>query len=161
MKEGVLIMVVEKGEKIKDFTLIDQNEKEINLANLEGKKVLLSFHPLAFTSVCTKQMKGLDDNYKQFEKLNTVPLGVSVDAQPSKTAWAEKLGLENLKILADFHPKGQLAKELGIYVKEEGFSGRANILLDEEGKVLWTKVYELTELPDLDEVISAVKKFDN
>ena len=105
-------------------------------------------------------MKALEDNYEQFEKLNTVLLGISVDAQPSKTAWAETLGLENLKILADFHPKGQLAKELGVYINEEGFSGRANILLDKNRKVLWTKVYELSELPDLDEVISAVKKYE-
>jgi len=154
------MMVVKKGKKIKDFTLVDQNEKEINLAEFEGKKVLLSFHPLAFTSVCAQQMKALDDNYEQFEKLNTVPLGISVDAQPSKTAWAETLELKNLKILADFHPKGKLARRLGVYVKEEGFSGRANILLNEKRRVLWAKVYKLTELPDLDEVISAVKKFD-
>ena len=153
-------MVVEKGKIIKDFTLVDQNEKEISLADFEGKKVLLSFHPLAFTSICAKQMKALEDNYEQFEKLNTVLFGISVDAQPSKTAWAETLGLKNLKILADFHPKGQLAKELGVYEKEEGFSGRANILLDEKGKVLWSKVYELSELPDLEEVISTVKNFE-
>ena len=153
-------MVVEKGKKIKKFNLVDQNEKEISLTDFKGKKVLLSFHPLAFTSVCAKQMKALDDNFEQFEKLNTVPMGISVDAQPSKTAWAETLGLKNLKILAYFHPKGQLAKEMGVYEKEEGFSGRANILLDEKGKVLWSKVYELSELPDLEEVISTVKNFE-
>ncbi|MFW5980706.1 MAG: redoxin domain-containing protein [Halanaerobiaceae bacterium] len=150
-------MVVEKGRQINDFTLMDQNENEVSLSDFNGKKVLLSFHPLAFTSVCAKQMQALDDNYERFEKLNTVPLGISVDAQPSKTAWAETLGLKNLQILADFHPKGKLAKELGVYIEEEGFSGRANIIIDEKGEVIWTKVYELSQLPDVEEVISAVK----
>ena len=150
-------MVIEKGKKLEDFTLTDQYENEVSLSDLAGKKVLLSFHPLAFTSVCAKQMQALDDNYQRFEKCNTVPLGISVDAQPSKTAWSESLGLENLKMLADFHPKGELAKNLGVYVGEEGFSGRANILLDEEGKVIWTKVYELSELPDLKEVFQILE----
>lgn len=153
-------MVVKKGENIKGFNLIDQYEKENNLTDFDGKKVLLSFHPLAFTSVCATQMRNLDDNYKQFEEMNIVPLGISVDAQPSKAAWAESLELKNIKILSDFHPKGQLARELGIYLENAGFSKRANILLDEKGKVLWVKVYDPSELPDIDEVISIVKKFD-
>ena len=150
-------MVVEKGKKVEDFTMVNQHEEKVSLSDFRGQKVLLSFHPLAFTSVCAKQMRALDDNFEQFQELNTVPLGISVDAQPSKTAWSESLELDNLQMLADFHPKGELAKKLGVYIEEEGFSGRANILLNEEGEVIWTKVYELSELPDLDEVIEAVK----
>ena len=150
-------MVIEKGKKLEGFTLTDQYENEVSLSDFAGKKVLLSFHPLAFTSICAQQMQALDDNYERFKKLNTVPLGISVDAQPSKTAWSESLDLENLKILADFHPKGELARELGVYVEEEGFSGRANILLDEAGQVIWTKVYELSQVPDLKEVFEVIE----
>ncbi len=145
------------GEKIDNFTLPDQDENEVSLKDFKGKKVLLSFHPLAWTGVCTKQMEALDNNYSTFDENNTVPLGLSVDPVPSKKAWAEDMGLSNLKILADFWPHGDLAKDLGIFIEESGISARVNILLDEEGKVKWFKVYDIPQLPDIDEVLEEVK----
>jgi len=145
------------GEKIDNFTLPDQDENEVSLKDFKGKKVLLSFHPLAWTGVCTKQMEALDNNYSTFDENNTVPLGLSVDPVPSKKAWAEDMGLKDLKILADFWPHGDLAKDLGIFIEESGISARVNILLDEEGKVKWFKVYDIPQLPDIDEVLEEVK----
>lgn len=68
------------------FMMFDQNKNEINSEHLKGKKVLLSFHPLAWTGVCAKQMQSLEQNYEHFQKLNVVPLGVSVNSVPSKKA---------------------------------------------------------------------------
>lgn len=150
-------MAITKNEKIKDFTLKNQNDEKVNLSDFEGKKVLLSFHPLAWTGVCTKQMKALEKNYEIFEENNTVPLGLSVDPQPSKKAWAEDMGLEKLEILSDFWPHGELAKKLDIFVEKLGFSGRVNILLDESGNVVWVKEYKIGQLPDIDEVLTKVK----
>ncbi len=127
------------GEKIDNFNLPDQDGNEVSLSDLEGKNVLLSFHPLAATGVCTKQMKALDENYSTFEENNTIPLGISVDPVPSKKAWADDMGLENLKILSDFWPHGELAQNFDIFLENDGISGRVNILLDEEGKVIWYK----------------------
>ncbi|MBM7556799.1 redoxin domain-containing protein [Halanaerobacter jeridensis] len=153
-------MTVEVGTKINDFTLTDHNENEVNLSDLEGQKVLLSFHPLAFTSVCANQMQGLEANYEELEELNIVPLGISIDAVPAKKAWAEELGLEKLQLVSDFWPHGGLAKELGIFRDEDGFSERANILLDENGEVIYSQVYEISELPDPQEIIDFVKGSD-
>jgi peroxiredoxin len=150
-------MTVKKGELVDNFSLVDQYEDEFELNDLKGMKVLLSFHPLAWTSVCTKQMKALDRNHKVFTDNNTLPLGISVDPVPSKKAWAEEMGLENLKILSDFWPHGELAKKLDLFIEKYGFSGRVNILLNKENEVIWAKEYELTELPDIDEVISVVE----
>lgn len=150
-------MAIKENENIKDFTLKNQNDEEISLTDFEEKKVLLSFHPLAWTSVCTKQMKELEENYEVFKENNTIPLGLSVDPQPSKKAWAEDMGLENLDILSDFWPHGDLSKELDIFIEKLGFSGRVNILLDESGKVIWVKEYEIGQLPDIDEVLTKVK----
>lgn len=75
-------MPIKVGDKAKDFTLKDQNGKELRLSELKGKKVLLSFHPLAWTSVCSKQMQSLEKNQAIFNKLNTVALGMSVDTVP-------------------------------------------------------------------------------
>ena len=150
-------MAINENEKIEEFTLKNQNDEEVNLSDFEGKKVLLSFHPLAWTSVCTKQMKALEKNYQTFENNNTVPLGLSVDPQPSKKAWAEDMDLENLEILSDFWPHGEFSKKLDIFIEKLGFSGRVNILLDKSRKVIWVKEYEIGELPDIDEVLTKVK----
>jgi peroxiredoxin len=92
------------GEKVGDFTLKDQHAKDFTLSEYAGKKVLLSFHPLAWTSVCAKQMQSLEENRESFEKNNTVTVGVSVDSSPSKKAWAKELKIENTRLLADFWP---------------------------------------------------------
>lgn len=146
------------GEKIDNFKLPDQDENEVSLKDYNGKKVLLSFHPLAWTGVCTKQMEALDRNYSIFEENNTVALGLSVDPVPSKKAWAEDMGLKELKILSDFWPHGDISKGLDIFIEESGISGRVNILLDEEGKVKWYKEYDIPELLDIGEVLEEVKK---
>ncbi len=146
------------GTKAPDFILDDQFDQEVSLSALEGKKVLLSFHPLAWTGVCTQQMQKLEEVHGQFEALNTVPFGMSIDASPSKKAWSESMGLKKLRMLADFWPHGGVAESLGIFRQNDGFSERANILIDENGKVAWVKVYEIRTLPDFGEILDFLKK---
>ena len=145
------------GRKAPDFVLRDQDGNPLDLADLRGRRVLLSFHPLAFTGVCTAQMKALERNMDRFARAGVAPFGISVDAQPSKQAWAKQMGLRRLRILADFHPKGAVAKRYGVYLDDKGISGRANVLLDEAGRVVWFKLYDLPQLPDLKEVFAAIK----
>ena len=144
------------GAKAPNFQLIDQKGKEVSLSDFRGKKVLLSWHPLAWTSVCTDQMRALDREYDRFLKKNTIPLGISVDPQPSKSAWAKVLSLSKLAALADFNPLGEVAKAYGLFSPDFGASKRANILIDEEGTVIWTKKYEVSQLPDVEEVFSQI-----
>jgi peroxiredoxin len=145
------------GATVKDFTLKDQNGQDFTLSAFKGKKVLLSFHPLAWTSVCAKQMQALEKNVKVFEKMGAVAVGISVDSVPCKTAWAKSLKVKKTRLLADFWPHGKIAASVGLF-RKEGFSERANILVDEKGKVSWIKVYPIRELPDIREVLAAIKK---
>ncbi|WP_031505316.1 peroxiredoxin [Pseudothermotoga hypogea] len=145
------------GSTAPDFTLKDQDGNLIQLSSLKGRKVLLSFHPLAWTSVCADQMKSLELAYEEFESLKVVPLGISVDPVPSKKAWADALGLKKLRILSDFWPHGEVAKAFGIFRDKDGFSERANVLIDEEGKVIWMKVYPIKQLPDVGEILSFLR----
>ena len=149
---------ISKGETAPDFTLKDQHGQDFKLADMKGKRVLLSFHPLAWTGVCTQQMKALEANYKTITSLNTIPVGLSVDAVPAKKAWADTMGLKQLRILADFWPHGGVARLYGLFREHGGTSERANVIVDEKGKVAWVKVYEISQLPDIDEVIGALKK---
>ncbi|MDD3626731.1 MAG: redoxin domain-containing protein [bacterium] len=152
------LKIISIGVPAPDFKIKNQNEKEVTLSEFKGKKVLLSFHPLAWTSVCRDQMLSLEKNYDIFEKFNTVPLGISVDSVPCKKAWAESMGLKHLQILADFWPHGTVAKLYENFIDKLGISGRANILVGKDGNVIWAKVYPIKELPNINEVIEAIKK---
>jgi len=149
---------LERGQTAPDFVLKDQGGKEFKLSSLRGKRVLLSFHPLAWTSVCAKQMQSLEANKDKFESLNTVPVGLSVDPVPTKKAWAENLGIKSVRLLSDFWPHGYVAKLYGIFREKEGFSERANIILDENGRIVFFKIYDLPQLPDIEEIIKVLRE---
>jgi len=147
-----------KGEMAPDFSLKGQDGQDFRLSVLRGRRVLLSFHPLAWTKVCAQQMQSLEANREAFGSMNTVSVGISVDAVPTKNAWAKELGIKETPLLADFWPHGQVARLYGIFRDKEGFSERANIILDERGKVVFIKIYEISQLPDINEIIGVLKK---
>lgn len=148
---------ISAGDKFSDFSLKNQKDIEINTVKFAGKKLLLSFHPLAWTDICTKQMQSLEANFETFQKLNTVALGFSVDAVPCKKAWAESIGVVKTDLLADFWPHGEIASRLGIFIERFGFSERANIIIDENRTAVFVKIYPLKELPDINEIIDFLK----
>ncbi len=148
-------MIVKKGDKVNlDYELRDQNSEKVNLSEVEGK-ILLSYHPLAFTSVCTDQMRDLEIYHDELEKRGVKAFGMSVDAHPSKAVWGLSIGVKKTPLLADFNPKGAVAKELGIYIEKAGISARANVLI-ENGVVIWSKEYDKPERPDMKEVLEAI-----
>ena len=147
-------MTIQVNQEAIDFTLKDQNKEDIKLSDLKGKKVILSWHPLAYTPVCTDQMRSLERNYDRIqEKGDTVVIGISVDPFPAKAKWADILDLKDIKIVSDFFPYAEVTKAYGLFNEENGASKRANVIIDEEGKVQWVKVYGGSELPDVEEVI--------
>lgn len=149
---------IKTGEKFADFTLKNHKDILISTGSLSGKKILLSFHPLAWTNICAKQMQSLEENYVIFSELNTVPLGLSIDSVPCKKAWAQSLGLEELDLLSDFWPHGKIASQLGIFIDKFGFSERANIIINEQKRVIFVKVYPIKELPDVQEILQFLEK---
>jgi peroxiredoxin len=141
------------GSQAPDFSLKDQNGKTVKLSSFKGKKILLSFRPLAWTSVCHDQMRLLEENHLSFDTVNTVALGIGVDSAPSNKAWAQSMDIKNTRLLSDFWPHGEVARAYGIFRDKDGFSERANIVIDEEQKVMFTKVYPTSQLPDLEEIL--------
>jgi peroxiredoxin len=149
---------IEIGDVFGDFSLKSHTEAVVDTATMAGKKILLSFHPLAWTEVCAKQMQSLEANFEAFQSLNTVPLGLSVDSVPCKKAWAMNLAIEKVDLLADFWPHGGIAAKLGIFIDKLGFSERANIILDEQRKAVFVKVYPIRELPEIQEILDFLKR---
>ncbi|MFA9454823.1 MAG: redoxin domain-containing protein [Candidatus Aminicenantaceae bacterium] len=146
-------MAIQVGNTAPDFRLKDNRGNETHLADYRGKRVLLSWHPLAWTSVCAAQMKSLEENKAAFAELNMVALGLSVDSVPSKNAWAKELGVAETRLLSDFWPHGGVAKAYGLFREEQGTSQRANVILDEAGQVVFVKVYDIPQLPDISEIL--------
>ncbi|MBN1434839.1 redoxin domain-containing protein [Candidatus Fermentibacterales bacterium] len=145
------------GEAI-DFELRDHHNEVLALSGeSKGRKVLLSFHPLAWTPVCRKQMMDLEASFEELESLGVLAVGISVDAWPSKHAWAREMGTRRLRLLSDFWPHGAVAGSLGLFRERDGISERANVLLDERLREVWRKVYPISEAPDLREVLEAIR----
>ena len=146
------------GAKAPDFSLKDQSGKTVKLSGLAGKRVLLSFRPIAWTAVCHDQMKSLEDNHAQLDQLNAVALGIGVDSVPSNKAWADSMAIKNTKLLSDFWPHGAVAKAYGVFRENDGFSERANIVIDENGKVIFARTYPISEQPDIEEIIKLLQR---
>ncbi len=150
--------MIKIGSTAPDFSLKDQNGKTVTLSKFKGKKVLLSFRPLAWTPVCQDQMKLLEENHAFLDESNTIAFGIGVDSSPSNKAWAKAMNIVNTRLLADFWPHGDVAKKYGLFREDDGFSERANILLDENQKVVFAKVYPTAQLPDFEEIFKLIQK---
>lgn len=148
--------MIKVGDKAPEFTLTDHNGEEVKLSDFEGQKILISWHPLAFTSICTDQMRDLERYYDKLEEkgIDKV-LGVSVDAHPSKKVWYDSLGMENVVFLSDFEPKAEMSKAYDVYNGELGTSGRGTVVI-EDGEVIYAKEEEITDHPDIEEVLKNI-----
>jgi len=98
----------------------------------------------------------LQGNLPRFEQLNAQVLGVSVDSVHSHRAFAEQLGGITFPLLADFHPKGKVVTDYGLWREDKGYSRRAIVIVDRGGIVRHSQVIE-QGAPDLEQVLAAVK----
>jgi peroxiredoxin len=153
MNEKEVHLMIAVGSKAPDFSLKDQNGKTVKLSRLKGKKVLLSFRPLAWTAVCHDQMRSLEENHMRLDELNTIALGIGVDSVPSNKAWGQSMDIRNTRLLADFWPHGAVAQLYGVFREADGFAERSNIVVDENQTVVFAKTYATSMLPDIDEVV--------
>ena len=154
-------MALQPGEQAPDFELRSHKGGTVKLSDFRGQKnVVLAFHPLAFTPVCAAQMCGYESDLTRFAAADAAVLGISIDAQPAKAAWAQTLGRLSYDLLSDFHPHGEVAAKYGVFRQKEGFSERAIFVVDKGGTVAWSKVYAIPEQPGNAEVLAALEKLE-
>ena len=103
-------------------------------------------------------MKSLEDNRSVILENNCVPVGISVNFVPYKSAWAQSIGIQETPLLCDFWPQGAVAMKYGIFGDANGFSEQANIIVDERQRVVFVKVYPVHSVPDIREIISFLKQ---
>src|SRR5262245_3182069 len=147
-------MALNRGDQAPDFDLRSHRGGRVKLSDFRGQKnVVLAFHPLAFTPVCAAQMKTYASEQPRFDTADTVVLGISIDAQPAKTAWAQPLGTISFDLLSDFYPHGAVARQYGVFRENDGISERAIFVVDKAGKIAWAKTYAIPEQPDVEELM--------
>jgi peroxiredoxin len=150
-------MALQPGDDAPDFELRSHRGSSVKLSDFRGKKnVLVAFHPLAFTPVCATQMSSYQSDMARFDERDTAVLGISIDAQPSKTAWAKELGVTTFDLLSDNYPYGDVARKYGVFREKDGISDRAVFLVDKQGKIRWSRVYDIPQHPDNEDVFTAL-----
>ncbi|MET8148006.1 peroxiredoxin [Actinoplanes sp. NPDC049668] len=128
-------MSINVGAQAPDFTLKDQNNQEVSLADFRDRKaVLLVFYPLAFTGTCQGELAEIRDNLPEYANEHVQVLTVSVDSVYSHKVWADREGYE-FPLLADFWPHGEVARAYGVFHAQAGFANRGTFVIDKEGVV--------------------------
>jgi peroxiredoxin len=146
------------GSTAPDFELRSHTGQTVKLSSFKGRQqVVVAFHPLAFTPVCATQMQTYEKERPCLDALNAHVLAISVDAGPSKKAWADSLGGISYDLLSDFHPHGKVATDYGV-MRTDGISERAIFVVGKDGKISWAKQYQIPEQPDLGELFKALEK---
>jgi peroxiredoxin len=145
------------GSPAPDFSLLDASGKTVSLRTYRGKTVVLVFYPLDWSPACSDQLSLYQAELGEFEKLGAVVIGVSVDSLYSHGAWAAVRGI-TFPLLADFNPRGEVARKYGVSRDSDGFSERALYIIDREGIIRYSHVSpQLPHIPDIYELFDQLK----
>ena len=149
---------IKVGETAPDFTLKDQDQKDVKLSDFRGKKnIVLAFYPLDWSPVCTGENKCLTDDFPSFQSSNAEVFGISTDSFYSHKAWVDALELKH-RLLADMHRT--VAKAYGLYFDPLNCAKRATVIVDRQGRVAYVKVQEIKTARDDKEILAALKKLN-
>lgn len=144
------------GTEAPDFELNSTPDQTVKLHELRGQNVILAFYPADWSPVCSDQMTLYNATLKLFNKHNAQLIGLSVDSQWSHLAFSQSRKL-HFPLLADFQPKGAVAKRYGVYNAQMGEAQRALFVLDEAGIIRWRHVSPVGINPGADGILTALE----
>ncbi|MDX6647515.1 MAG: hypothetical protein QOK40_3242 [Miltoncostaeaceae bacterium] len=144
------------GTTAPDFELPSTPDQTVSLAAFRGQTVILAFYPADWSPVCSDQMALYQEVLPEFQKLNAKLLGISVDGVWSHLAFARDRNL-HFPLLADFEPKGEVARAYHVYRANEGTSERALYVIDANGIVRWSYVSPVGVNPGADGILRALE----
>ncbi|HEX8435408.1 redoxin domain-containing protein [Archangium sp.] len=139
-----------------DFSLHSTPDQQISLSDFRGRPVVLVFYPADWSPVCGDQVSVYNELHTEFERYHAQLLGISVDGVWCHLAFAEHRKL-HFPLLADFEPKGAVARSYGVYREHEGYCERALFVVDAEGRVAWSYVSPLGVNPGAEGVLEALE----
>jgi peroxiredoxin len=144
------------GEHAPDFALHATPDQVLALHELRGRPVIIAFYPADWSAVCSDQMALYNQLLPEFHKLGAELLGISVDGAWCHAAFAADRKL-HFPLLADFEPKGAVARAFGAYRDQDGTSERALFVIDGDGVIRWSYCSPVGVNPGADGILEALE----
>jgi peroxiredoxin len=154
------VEALDAGVEAPGFELRATPDQLVTLAELRGRRVILAFYPADWSPVCTDQMALYNEILPDFRRLGADVLGISVDHAWCHLAFAKDRNL-HFPLLADFHPKGEVAQRYGVYDESIGMSERALFVVDEDGVIRWSYVSPIGVNPGADGILTALESMSH
>ena len=145
------------GQPAPAFTLHATPDQTLSLAELRGRPVILVFYPADWSPVCGDQIGLYNEILGEFAKFGAQMLGISVDGAWCHAAFTRDRKLR-FPLLADFEPKGEVARMYGVYQSDAGVSERALFVIDAEGVIRWSYLSPIGINPGADGILDALEK---
>lgn len=146
---------LKSGDKAPDFTLPVTADQKVALADFRGTPLVMVFYPADWSPVCSDELAIFNELLPEFKRRHTQVVGVSVDGAWCHSAFSKHRKL-HFPLLADFEPKGNVARAFGVYRQGEGITERALFVLDEEGVIRWSHVSPVGVNPGAAGVLDAL-----
>ena len=147
---------LEAGTVAPEFELRATPDQSVRLADFHGRPLIIAFYPADWSPVCTDQMALYNEVLPEFRRFEAELVGISVDHAWCHIAFAEARNL-HFPLLADFHPKGEVARRYGVYDEDVGMSKRALFVLDGDGVIRWSYVSPIGVNPGADGILGALE----
>ena len=144
------------GTEAPEFALPSTPDQRVSLSEFRGRPVILAFYPEDWSPVCSDQLALYQELLPEFQRFNAALIGISVDGIWCHLAFAKDRNL-HFPLLADFEPKGEVAREYQVYRAQDGTTERALYVIDAEGIVRWSYVSPVGVNPGADGILRALE----
>jgi peroxiredoxin len=140
-----------------EFSLNSTPDQRVRLSEFLGRPVILAFYPADWSPVCGDQMALYNELLPEFHRLEASLIGISVDGAWCHAAFSRDRKL-HFPLLADFEPKGAVARRYGVYRADEGVCERALFVIDSTGAISWSHVSPVGVNPGADGILAALEE---
>ncbi|HEY6418494.1 MAG TPA: redoxin domain-containing protein [Candidatus Binataceae bacterium] len=149
-------VALEAGTAAPDFKLHSTPDQLVSLSDFRGAPVILAFYPADWSPVCGDQMTLYNEILPEFRRHRAELIGISVDGSWCHNAFAKERRL-HFPLLADFEPKGGVARTYGVYRQQDGICERALFVINAEGTIVWSYVSPIGVNPGADGILTALE----
>lgn len=147
---------LEPGDPAPDFELKATPDQSATLSSFHGRPLIIAFYPADWSPVCTDQMALYNEIRPEFQRYGAEVVGISVDGAWCHAAFSRSRNL-HFPLLADFEPKGEVARRFGVYDTTTGMAERALFVIDGEGTIHWSYVAPVAVNPGADGILAALE----
>lgn len=144
------------GAQAPDFSLLSTPDQKVSLSDFRGQPVVLVFYPADWSPICSDQLTLYNELKPEFAEFKAQIIGISVDGVWCHLAFSKDRKL-HIPLLADFEPKGAVARQYGVYREKDGESERALFVIDPGGIIRWSYVAPVGINPGAEGILKALE----